>query len=316
MDRDGDLAFHLKTGQDPVFDKLIRSIGSIAKHSPKLIIDSIIVWRKTKTQSQSETKYLSGELVVAGKDIDAALQEKRLLVANCILCKVLLEIVANLNKDTLSVELGDKLEEMLFGQVKNADPDSTAKHLNRQANLDFFSEVIGSISRLRFNSVSYRFVNELTKSGLMRESKIELLIRCMRFIKLKIYPMDCLEETTEFLQVEFMHNVLKLIVRFVENFFKMRTIQKLNKHTQMFLPIITAEVNLPAWMKTIELIYPKASKLCAKPRNALEKNFRHVAVTAVVKQVWVYLFRSPDVSASHSQKRIESIISNIDEPVH
>ena len=35
----------------------------------------------------------------------------------------------------------------------------------------------------------------------MKEAKLELIIRGMRFLKLKIYPMDALEETAEFLRL-------------------------------------------------------------------------------------------------------------------
>ena len=38
-------------GVDPVFDQLIGSLGCIAKSKPKTMIDSIMYWRKTKSET-------------------------------------------------------------------------------------------------------------------------------------------------------------------------------------------------------------------------------------------------------------------------
>lgn len=38
----------------------------------------------------------------------------------------------------------------------------------------------------RFASVSGRFVSELSKAGTLKEGKLDLIIRCMRFLKLKV----------------------------------------------------------------------------------------------------------------------------------
>lgn len=51
--------------------------------------------------------------ILKGKDLDAALKERKLLAANCILCRVLLCIVAHCNKSVLSDELAEKLEDMV-----------------------------------------------------------------------------------------------------------------------------------------------------------------------------------------------------------
>lgn len=38
-------------GVDPAFDKLIGSLGSIAKSKPKPVIDSVMFWRKSKSDA-------------------------------------------------------------------------------------------------------------------------------------------------------------------------------------------------------------------------------------------------------------------------
>ena len=55
-------------------------------------------------------------------DAQAILKERKMLAANYILNRVLIHIVKKLKEDQLPKELGEKLEEMVFNQLKNVDP--------------------------------------------------------------------------------------------------------------------------------------------------------------------------------------------------
>ena len=90
--------------------------------------------------------------------------------------------------------------------------DVIARYINRMANVEAFAKLAGCLSELRFSTVSDRFLTEINKQGSLKEAKVELLIRSMRFLKLKvrafdffsqekIYPMNELEETADFLKV-------------------------------------------------------------------------------------------------------------------
>ncbi|CAG8847458.1 20849_t:CDS:2, partial [Racocetra persica] len=95
-----------------------------------------------------------------------------------------------------------------------------------------------------------------------QESKIELLIRGMHFLQLKIYPLEALEETADFLQslanflrhahgVRIKHAYARLFVR-------------------LFMPIAgvaVAEVNFPTWVKAVEILFPKAWQMTFKQRH-------------------------------------------------
>lgn len=43
-------------GVDPVFDKLINSLGSLGKHKPKPVIDSVMYWRKMKSEQANAAR--------------------------------------------------------------------------------------------------------------------------------------------------------------------------------------------------------------------------------------------------------------------
>lgn len=133
---------------------------------------------------------------------------------------------------------------------------------NRQISVDLFAELIGCISQFRFLSVSDKFTKELENSSLLKESKLYMLIRSMRFLIFKTYPIEALEETADFMQT-------------LANFFsKAHSIRIKHAFAELLVglllpmaPTAGAEVNLPSWTKAIDMIYPKAYKMTLKPRH-------------------------------------------------
>jgi len=43
-------------GADPTFDQLISALGHISKHKPKPLIDSMMLWRKNKSDAANEAR--------------------------------------------------------------------------------------------------------------------------------------------------------------------------------------------------------------------------------------------------------------------
>lgn len=43
-------------GVDPAFDKLIGSLGYIARHKPRPVIDSVMFWRKSKSEAANAAR--------------------------------------------------------------------------------------------------------------------------------------------------------------------------------------------------------------------------------------------------------------------
>ncbi|CAO3691279.1 unnamed protein product [Umbelopsis ramanniana] len=119
------------------------------------------------------------------------LKERLSLSSLFIVCRTLIEIVKRLNSEDLSDDLAENLEEIVFNQLKNADPELIHRSKNRTASMDLFAELIGALSNIRFVSVSDRFIAELEKynyHAIMKEkqNKIEMLIRGMRYLKIKV----------------------------------------------------------------------------------------------------------------------------------
>lgn len=49
-------------GADPAFDQLIAALGHIAKQKPKPLIDTIMVWRKSKSEASTMAKQLVAQV--------------------------------------------------------------------------------------------------------------------------------------------------------------------------------------------------------------------------------------------------------------
>jgi len=51
------MAVGIREGDDPEFDNLLYSLGSVSKHCPKSMIDAIMTWRKARSDSSDIMKF-------------------------------------------------------------------------------------------------------------------------------------------------------------------------------------------------------------------------------------------------------------------
>ncbi|KAF9908249.1 Cell morphogenesis protein PAG1 [Linnemannia zychae] len=346
QDTEPDILSPLKQGVDPKFDKLLASLGSVARHRPRPVIDCVMLWRKSKIESLDDNaKSTSGDWSMNFKfrDPKTVIKERKSVVSLFIMSRSLIEIVSQVQKDTLPDELGFRLEEIVFSQLETVDPEFVQRSANRTANMNALVELMGSLSNVRFATVSDRFIAELEKyktgapvKDKEVELRMEMLIRGMRYLNLKLYPMNCLEDTADFLQS-------------CAGFFKLaRGIRIKHAYAELFVQLLTpvakvalAEVNHPIWSKTVELIFPKARKMINKPRHVQvafplvtmllcvskkdffmkhwqvifdacrekfkDKVMRQIALTCASQLLWVFLFRCSD-ETNTTYRKLDDIV--------
>ncbi|KAJ1919586.1 Cell morphogenesis protein PAG1 [Tieghemiomyces parasiticus] len=253
-------------------------------------------------------------------------EERKELAYVYLLCQALITIFERIQAEDLSNDLGTKMEALAFVQLKSPDvADTLARCRNRQIIADMYMRLIGAISGVRFATMSDRFIAELEKvpstGPIPHEGQVEMVIRGMRYLQLKVYPVESLEETAQFLLsctkffVQTAHGP-RLKCAYTEVF------------TQLLLPIgavADAEVNFPDWAKSMDLLLSRATKmttkprylsvaypfftavLCASPREVFlarlpgfldliflrtrDRHVRHVALGCLCRVVWAYLFR-------------------------
>ncbi|KAF3163796.1 Cell morphoproteinsis protein PAG1 [Orbilia oligospora] len=377
-------------GVDPAFDKLIGSLGYIARHKPRPVIDSVMYWRKGKSEAansartelkhqmhhtkptsppSSNTKLQDGFSALMRRntenvppDIGTPLTspghshnnsistpqaqasiaaDRKSTIAIYILCRVLIEVIGQTTLESMSKEMAFKLENIVFQQLRLADPDVLVASPLRMSNWTLFAQLLGVMSELHFDSVSDLFISSLEDSGkgfVSRESepRIELVIKGMSYLKIKLYPPDAFEQGSEL-----MYLITKL--------FLSSQVQRI-KHAycdlymKLLLPVAAAgdsEFNMPRWIDFIQQVYPRLSEmlmkarhwpavfpvlgtvLCIMPRESfnatwlplLEANFpklkdrsvRTMLLQTTARLLWVYIFRCSE-TLNTTVKKLEVVI--------
>lgn len=233
-------------GVDPAFDQLIVALGHIASPKPKALIDSMMLWRKSKSDAANEARSQLQQLrgiqsggpllrrntepfqpglgagvsdstnpnsaTLSTKQEFVAQQERRSTVSIYILCRVLLEVICQSNLASITPEMEDKLESIIFGQLKIADTEQLLLSPLKLANWNLFAQLLGHMSGINFAGVARRFIEDLDGSLQERsiksptsstsrdaEGKIELVLGGMKHLRIKVSPESAWEKSCEFL---------------------------------------------------------------------------------------------------------------------
>jgi hypothetical protein len=365
-------------GADPTFDQLISALGHIARQKPKPLIDTIMFWRKAKgdaaitarqmtndqkpspatengplmrrnteptqpgdpaaaaERSQHSTPYVS-------RPDDVALVERRATVSVYLVCRVLIEIFNQSSLASITLDMADRLEDIVFGQVKTSDPDQVSASPLRMANWRIYGQLLGIMSESNFSNVSGRFLAELDRyqkeevaRGPSRDgdSKAELLILCMRYLRLPMspegWPKSC----------DFMRSLARLFVNAHGQRIKQAYCYVIEK---LLLPVAAnpnCDLSLPRWREFLDLVQPRLTQLLTKPRhwassfslNVLllcisnketfssqwlsmisslparlkDRPTRAPALHAICRLVWTYFFRYSD-SPTTTLRKVEEV---------
>lgn len=217
--------------------------------------------------------------------------ERKSLASIYILCRVLIEVVKQTSQDTMGDDLGGRLEEIVYNQLKTTDPVSASESFVRLANWNLFAELLGFMSEKRFLSVSDRFIADLEKVPINvkheDEPSLHLLIYGMRYLKLTNYHLDKFEESAEFIQslTKFFSNSRNQTLTFAYA-------EVLSNLILPLASILTAEANHPIWVDAVTKIYSKARKLWAisnsayHPGNASSINLAQIGGPILPNNDW------------------------------
>lgn len=347
------------SGIDPAFDQLISALGHIARQKPKPLIDTLMLWRKGKSEAANaarlelnQARTLMSSTTLSSQSSQEALAslqqavlqaERKSTVSIYLLCRVLMEIFAQSTLADVTLEMADRLEDIIYKQLSAADPDYLEESPLRQSNWVIFGQLLGAMSELNFDNVTNRFVSDLDRMQLSVpsgrrdvEGRAVLVIRGMRWIRPK-YSSDAIW----FRFCDFMQALARLASIASGQAIK-HEFNALFK--ELLLPLAagaTTELEHPRWRTTIELlrgrllamlqkpkhwqnVFPALAVLiCASPvdmftsqwlnfimplqQKLKERSTRSDALRAVCQLVWTYLYRA---SASDTPT---SVIRNLGE---
>ena len=160
----------------------------------------------SQTSSGEEDPNYSTSLSLAD---NAAQAEQRSQVSIYLLCRVLIEVYNQTDVVRLSPGLAEKIEDIIFVQLKNTEPEQIRSFPFRRINWKIFSQLLGVMSSTNLRSVSQRFVNELRmyqhdlgiKGAITSqfESKVGYLILAMQHLHIRTQPEGPWRDSCDFL---------------------------------------------------------------------------------------------------------------------
>ncbi|TVY83603.1 Cell morphogenesis protein, partial [Lachnellula suecica] len=360
-------------GVDPTFDQLISALGHIASQKPKPLIDSMMLWRKTKSDAASEARTqlqqsrnnsIPGQLVrrnteplhmhedaLASPSIPTlqefvAQAERRSTASIYILCRVLIEVIAKSTLMCITPEMEEKLEVIIFGQLKIADADQLNNSPLKMANWFLFSQLLGVMSEINFDSVTDRFIADLEKSqreligkgpaNREIEGRMELVLGGMKHLRIKTYPEEAWDQSCDF-----MISLGRFFARSHGHRLKYAYCQALEI---LLLPVAATantELNMPKWNEVLSTVGPRLASMFVKPRHwpvafpltatllctspietfstqwlqlvlPLQAKFkdrfsRPICLQVISRLLWTYLYRSSD-NPNTTIKKLEEVL--------
>ncbi|KAK3379977.1 cell morphogenesis protein-like protein [Lasiosphaeria ovina] len=298
-------------GVDPAFDQLIVALGHIARQKPKPLIDSMMLWRKSKSDAANEARaqlqqsksypplpiglmqrrnteplqpsvgsggpgpQAGGQTSLASKQEYVAQAERRSTVSIYILCRVLLEVMAQSTLPSITPEMEDKLENIIFGQLKISETEQLLVSPLKLANWNLFAQLLGAMSEINFTSVTDRFIGDLdrslqdlatktpTSTSRDIESKMELVLGGMKHLRINMTPGEAWDQSCEFMSA-----LGKLFARSHGPKVKSAFCQVLE---MLVLPIAAGATNghfaHPHWTEVLSTIGPRLAQMFVKPRH-------------------------------------------------
>ena len=267
--------------------------------------------------------------------------DRRSLLSIYLLCRVLIEVYNQTNLSNLTPQMADRLEDIIFGQLKQVDPEQVHSSSFRHANWAIYCQLLGVMSDMDLQSVSQRFTSELkstqnvvsVKGGGPKEveSKIGLMIMATRHLRVKTQPETAWKDTCDFLLT-----LAELFVASHGQDIKHAYCQVLEDLVIPIAASATPQVNSPKWKEFVNSVNSRLMQMLVKPRhwvNAFrlsavilcasptevfvaqwlqvvtslqaklkDRTTRAAALQSICRLVWTYLDRTTEPTSSTTRK--------------
>jgi hypothetical protein len=272
--------------------------------------------------------------------------ERRSTASIYILCRVLMEVIGQSTLTCITPEMEEKLEGIIFGQLKIADADQLSNSPLKMANWFLFSQLLGVMSEINFESVTDRFIADLERSqkdlvikspaNRETEGRMELVLGGMKHLQIKIYPEEAWDQTCDF-----MISLGRFFARSHGHRLKYAYCQALEI---LLLPVAAkanTELNMPKWTEVLATIGPRLASMFVKPRHwpvafpltatllcvspvdtfgtqwlqlvlPLQPKFkdrfaRPICLQVISRLLWTYLYRTSD-TLNATIKKLEEVL--------
>ena len=274
-------------------------------------------------------------LVMPVRQEDVTMAERRATVSVYLVCRILIEIFNQSTMQYLTAELAKRLEDIVFLQLKQVDPDQITMSTLRMANWRIYGQLLGIMSEHNFSGISNRFLTELADVKEL-ETKAELLVFGMRHLHIKTRPDD-----SWFKSCEFLYSLARMFVESHSQRFKQACCQVMEGFVLPVAANCDCDLSSPRWRDFLDLMLARLASLLPKPRawstsfplyvlllcaspkeqflnqwmsliNGLAQKLkdrptRGIALQGICRLLWTFLYRYCDPMANPIRK-IEEII--------
>jgi hypothetical protein len=305
----------------------------------------------TESQSSISMSVDADHLLALQQTVTLA--EQRSTVSTYILCRVLIEIMTQTDLQNLTFDMADRLLGLFYGQLSTVDPELVEISPLNHANWTIYSQLLGVLSGLIFDHVQEKFIADLVKIDTQLsvkgqytrdvQAKGALLIRALRYLKVKSYPEEAWDRTCEF-----MHSLAKLFVSAHGHPIKYAFCQVLRELLLRIASKATTEISTSKWRHVVDMMRQRAAVLLGKPKHwheafplmtallcvsptetfsaqwlalALstqpklkERATRAIALRGICQLVWTYLYRRGNDSPDVAVRRLEEIVRMVFQP--
>lgn len=260
-----------------------------------------------------------------------------------------MEVIGQSTLACITPEMEEKLEGIIFGQLKIADAEQLMNSPLKMANWFLFSQLLGVMSEINFESVTDRFIADLEKSqrelvikspaNRETEGRMELVLGGMKHLQIKIYPEDVWDQSCDF-----MISLGRFFARSHGHRLKYAYCQALEI---LLLPVAAkanTELNMPKWTEVLATVGPRLASMFIKPRHwavafpltatllcvspaetfsaqwlqlvlALQPKFkdrytRPICLQVISRLLWTYLYRTSD-TLNATTKKLEEVVKLI-----
>jgi hypothetical protein len=230
-------------GVDQDFDALLAAMGHIARQKPRQLVDTIMFWRRSKSEQYAEAQQRllaakaatnrsaprpsvpnekaqetpdqpSDLMTLMEKVVQA---ERKLTLAIYLICRVLVEVYQQSDLKSIGESLDKKLQELIFDQLLRLEPDKVYGSPFYYANWNIYGQLIGEMSAKSFVSSSRHFIEKLQKlhdeagpKGTVTketDARLELLVRALSYMSIGTRTETQWRESCEF-----MHSLATIFV--------------------------------------------------------------------------------------------------------
>lgn len=272
--------------------------------------------------------------------------ERASTVSIYILCRVLIDVIGQSALANITPETEDKLEHIIFLQLTIASPEQLAMSPLKLANRSLFTQLLGVMSDINFESVANRFIRDLDlgqkdlvikgPQNRSTESRMELVLAGMQYLRVKISPPVAWERSCNFMAA-----LGRLFGRSHGHRLKYAYCQILET---LLLPLAASaspELNSPKWAEVLSTIGPRLASMFMKPRHwsvafpmtatmicvssvenfstqwlqlilplqpkLKDRNTRATSLQVISRLLWTYLYRINDSQVANLRK-LEEIV--------